>query len=113
MSVGLHIGSPGRAGPGRGDCMKAGPSVLALVGAVLLAGCAHLTHLEVIGIAKQAAERQGYHLRNYRKPAVRYEIGPEGKCWSVFFDCREPFPGNHFYVIVNDRSGVAKVMGGL
>ena len=89
--------------------------IMSMLAAILLTGCthdryAHSDRAEVIQIAKRVAEREGYHLEDYREPTARYEH--DGK-WSVFFDGREPMPGNHFSVEVDDRTGDAKTYGGM
>jgi hypothetical protein len=93
--------------------MKATFIILALVGSVLFVGCAHLHRSEVISIAKQAAALEGYHLGAYKRPTARFEIGPEGKTWSVSFDGKDLIPGNFFEVMVDDRTRETRIVGGL
>ena len=67
---------------------------------------------EVIRIAKQAAERQGADLRNYKEPKAHYEFTRKDKSWWVFFDGRVARLGNHFSVSVNDQTGETRFIGG-
>ena len=94
--------------------MKPARFVLALLAASLTAGCAaRLSRTEAIDIATRAAVREGYRPAECKKPTARYEIGRDGRFWSVFFDGTVPMPGNHFSVEIDDRTGDAKVYGGL
>ena len=92
--------------------MKGARSFLILIATVLLAGCTHLSRTEAIDIAKRAASHKGYSLEDYKTPAARFESGPDGKIWSVYFDGKIPVPGHHLSVKIDDRTGEAKVYGG-
>ena len=101
-----------------------------LMGTLVFAGCTHsprpvqtsvpdakpegarLSMAEVIRIAKQAAERQGADLRNYKEPEAHYEFTRKDKSWWVFFAGRVARPGNHFSVSVNDQTGETRFIGG-
>jgi hypothetical protein len=92
-------------------------SVLALA---LLAGCvhtprdgAHLSKLDAIRIAKEAAKRDGISLSNYQRPEARYRA--DDRTWFVFFDGRGFFraPGSFFGVHVDDQTGEARVSPGM
>ena len=88
--------------------------LLALLSAVTFLGCAHprLTRSEAAGIAQRAAGVEN-HLAEYKKPVARYWLIPERGCWEVFFQRRAPMPGGDFSVLVYDRTGDAKVRGGM
>ncbi len=84
-----------------------------------LTGCAHprpagarLTSSDVNRIAKQAAERSGIDLSDYKRPEARYR--PDGS-WFVFFDGHglSRTVGSHFAVVVDDRTGEARVSPGM
>jgi hypothetical protein len=101
-----------------------------LAGALVFAGCSHpprpsqtaapdtkpegarLRTAEAIQIAKQAAERQGVRLRDYKEPEAHYEFTHKDKSWFVFFDGRVAMPGNHFSVSVDDQTGKTQFFWG-
>jgi hypothetical protein len=83
--------------------------------AVLVSGCAHLqqmTKSDVVRVANQAAEVAGYHLTDYKEPQVHFEFTDKNHTWTVFYDGKVLVPGNHFLVLVNDRTKTARVMAG-
>lgn len=69
--------------------------------------------LEVIAIAKEAAQKSGYDPNRYGPPEVRYEPVEEDRTWSVIFHGLNDVIGNHFLVVVDDRTGRAALHGGL
>jgi len=73
---------------------------------------ARLSTAEAIQIAKQAAEREGVRLRDYKEPEAHYEFTRKDRSWFVFFDGRVAMPGNHFSVSVDDRTSKAQFFGG-
>ena len=79
---------------------------------------AHLSTAGVIQIAKQAAERDGYNLREFRKPSADYEPlvgrrGLRGMGWFVYFRGKdESKVGNFFSVSVDDETGESILIGG-
>jgi hypothetical protein len=105
-------------------------SLAVLAGALVFAGCSHpsrptqtaapdtkpegarLSTGEAIQIAKQAAERQGVRLRDYKEPEAHYEFTRKDRSWFVFFDGRVAMPGNHFSVSVDDQTGETQFFGG-
>jgi len=70
----------------------------------------HLTEVEAIRIADQAAERDGRHLSEYKPPKVRYYM--QDKIWSVFFDGEVSTVGNHFWVTIDDQTGATQMHRG-
>ena len=73
---------------------------------------ARLSQVQAINIAKQAAEREGRRLIDYKDPEAYYEFTRKDQSWSIFFDGKIPMPGNHFAVEVNDQTEFARVMPG-
>jgi hypothetical protein len=73
---------------------------------------ARLATAKVIRIAKEAAERRGVRLRDYKEPEAHYELTRKDKSWIVFFDGRVAMPGNHFSVSVDDQTGETRFFGG-
>ena len=85
--------------------------VFGLFASVMLVGCAYprLTRSQVIGIAQRAAGVKDP--AKYEKPVARYWLIPEKRSWQVFFHLRDPIPDADFSVLVDDRTGEAKVRG--
>jgi hypothetical protein len=66
-----------------------------------------LTAAAAIELAIQEARRLGTDLERYASPVVRFSWhGPEAT-WHVDFQGRNPQPGNHFSVDIEDRDGSA------
>lgn len=64
-----------------------------------------LTAAAAIDLAVQEARRLGTELERYESPVVRFSwYGPEAT-WHVDFQGRDPQPGNHFSVDIEDRDG--------
>ncbi len=88
-----------------------------LIGAILVAGCAHsgtqMSKFAVVRAAKQAAEKAGYKLADYQPPKAHIEYTNHDRMWTVFFELKPPgLPGGHFLVWIDDRTGHATVMPG-
>ncbi len=61
--------------------------------------------------ARRAAVAEGYDLEEFRAPRIIFDPGT--RQWSLFFaGSVEPAPGNHFHVLVDDRTGKASVRHG-
>jgi hypothetical protein len=73
---------------------------------------ARLSQAEVIRIATQAAERDGFRIADYKQPEAHYEFTRKDRSWTVFFDGRVAMPGNHFGVHVNDLTGETQIHRG-
>ena len=73
---------------------------------------ARLSTAEVIRIARQTAELHGIDLGKYKEPEAHYDHTSRDGSWFVFFDGRVPMPGNHFGVMVDDRTGEAQLHRG-
>ncbi len=66
---------------------------------------------KVRDIASRAAKAEGYDLEKFAAPKITFH--PETQQWWLFFlGIHEPCPGNHFSVVVDDRTGKASVRGG-
>ena len=66
---------------------------------------------KVYDIAGAAAKAEGYDLEKFAAPKVTFD--PEAQQWWLFFGgIVRPSPGNHFYVVVDERTGKASVRGG-
>jgi len=97
------------------------PLLLAVaLAAPLTGGCSHMRHsgarltkVEAIDIAREAAEREGRNLSEYKEPVARYEFVYKDKTWDVFFDGKVPMPGNHFSVEIDDQTGKTRLLPGL
>jgi hypothetical protein len=82
---------------------------------LLLSGCAHtprMTQPEVVRVAGQAGEAVGYSLTHYKEPEAHFEFTDKDRTWSVFYEGRELLPGNHFLVVIDDRTKATKVIDG-
>ena len=73
---------------------------------------ARLSEAQAISIAKQAAEREGRNLANYKDPVAHFEFIEKDRSWSILFDGKIPMPGNHFLVEVDDLTESTRVMMG-
>jgi hypothetical protein len=67
---------------------------------------------EAIALASTAAKKEGLDLAKFRQSSVCFDAAQERGSWVVFFDGRQPRPGNHFLVEVRDDSGATEVMPG-
>jgi hypothetical protein len=54
------------------------------------------------------AEHEGWNLGDYEEPTASLDAG----FWTVDFAGREPRPGNHFLVLVNDATGETELVPG-
>jgi hypothetical protein len=73
---------------------------------------ARLSQAQAISIAKKAAERAGYRLTDYEEPRANYEFTKKNKKWSAFFVGRDPKPGNHFLIWIDDQTEKTEVIPG-
>ncbi len=94
---------------------------------LIVAGCSHATHFEsevrpaaarlttaeAVRIAREAAEREGSRLSDYKPPEAHYDYTRKDKTWWVFFAGRVAAPGNDFFVSVDDQSGKTRVIPGM
>jgi len=89
---------------------------LGAIGAVVLVtGCAHVPHMtqsQVILAAGHAGQAAGYLLVDYEEPDAHFEFTDKDRTWSVFYQGRVASPGNHFLVVVDDRTAATRVVGG-
>ena len=70
-----------------------------------------LTKDKVCDLANRAAEAEGYELKEFAAPKIGFDS--EAREWSLFFEGTVvPAPGNHFSVLVDDRTGKASVRHG-
>lgn len=72
-----------------------------------------LTENEVVAIANQAAEASGADLSQFSKPEAYFEYVAKDYNWAVFYQGIKPTIGNHFLVVVNDRTRGTQLSGGL
>jgi hypothetical protein len=72
-----------------------------------------LTEEHVIAIANAAARDEHADLSKYRAPQAYFEYVKKDWSWAIFYDGIEPTIGNHFMVVVDDRTGDAEVVRGL
>jgi len=87
-----------------------------------LLGCGQSTHRhhsprfspeQIILVANQVAVKANIDLSKYKAPEVEFEYIEEDWNWAVFYEGIEPIIGNHFTVIIDDRTGFARIVGGL
>jgi len=66
---------------------------------------------EVLGVARRSAKAEGYDLDEFAPPKITFDS--ESRQWWLFFEGeKNPAPGNHFSVVVDDRTGRASVFRG-
>jgi hypothetical protein len=73
---------------------------------------ARLSTDEALAIARQTALDRGLNLDDFHPPEAHYELLQHDRMWFVSFDGRIAKPGNHFGVLIDDRTGEAKLQGG-
>jgi hypothetical protein len=81
----------------------------------LVSGCAHtprMAQAEVIRAAGQAGEAEGYRLAEYEEPEVHFEFTDRDRTWSVFYPGRVRGLGNHFLVVVDDKTAATRLVPG-
>lgn len=71
-----------------------------------------LSAAEAIELAIQEARRLGRELERYESPAVGFSWHGSEATWHVNFQGRDPVPGNHFSVDIEDRDGSARLHAG-
>ncbi len=65
----------------------------------------------VTDLARSAAKANGYELDSFAAPRITFNS--ESEQWSLFFEGTVvPSPGNHFLVIVDDKTGNTSVRHG-
>ena len=73
--------------------------------------CPSLEQSQAIQLAERAAEQNGYELHDYPDPKASFDL--EEERWIVFFEHRPPgFPGGHFAVFIDGKTGNATLMPG-
>ena len=61
--------------------------------------------------ANHAAEAEGYDLKEFAAPKITFDL--QANHWRLFYEgIVEPAPGNHFFVLVDDRTGETSVRHG-
>jgi len=66
---------------------------------------------QVHKVATRAAEAEGYDLKNFAAPKTTFDS--KTRQWSLFFEGTVvSAPGNHFWALVDDRTGKASVRHG-
>lgn len=71
-----------------------------------------MTSAHVIDLANREAAHQGRDLAKYEKPKAEYEFTKKDRTWTVFYEGKEMYPGNHFLVWVEDSTGKCQLMPG-
>ena len=72
----------------------------------------NLSPAKVINLANAEAASQGYDLAKYDAPRCDYELMRKDCIWTVFYEGKEKYPGNHFQVWVNDQTSACQLMRG-
>lgn len=65
---------------------------------------------DVIRIAKDYSQKAGYKLDDFFISKIEYDS--DEKEWSVFFEGIVPIPGNHYWIIIEDRTNGVQLMPG-
>jgi hypothetical protein len=71
-----------------------------------------MTQAEVVRAAAQSGKGAGYNLADYKEPDVHFEFTDKDQTWSVFYEGRVALPGNHFLVVVDDKTATTRVAPG-
>ena len=72
-----------------------------------------LARTEVLRIAEQTAESEGYDIGEYNMTGCHYEFTSEDHMWTIFYELKPPTPpGGHFMVSIDDRTKEATLMQG-
>ena|SRR5215831_7961779 len=69
-----------------------------------------LTEAEVVRIANTAAETKGYRIKDFKAPKLGCKLRNEDLTWTLFYEGKVPAFGDHFWVWVEDQTGVATVV---
>jgi hypothetical protein len=72
---------------------------------------ARLTTNEAVRIAVETAAKSGKYLDKYEVPQALYSSTQ--RQWMILFEGKEPTPGNHFSVEVDDATGCTQLYPGL
>ena len=75
-----------------------------------MSGRTKFTVAEVLSRAAAQAKAEGRDLRKYGGPALCYSA--KGARWAVFYDGLDPLPGNHFMVLVDERTQAVRLVPG-
>ena len=91
--------------------------VLLLLAAFFTAACAvagepTLKEAGVIKLSNAAAQKKGYRLADYGPPKAHYEYVHKDGSWSVFYEGKRRLPGNHFIVVIQDKTQKVELMPG-
>ena len=74
---------------------------------------ARLTLGAALHIAEAEVSKKHISLSDYSAPVFRYSHDKdEGYVWAFIYDGKVPMPGNHFLVVVNDRTQRAAFVPG-
>lgn len=72
-----------------------------------------LDRAEVLQIAEQTAESEGYDIVEYNMTGCHYDSTGEDHTWTVFYELKPPTPpGGHFMVSIDDQTKEATLMQG-
>ena len=63
-----------------------------------------LSQMEAHALALSAAKGRGVDLTRFHPPTICFAGSTQQ--WLVFFNGRGSYPGNHFSVFINDKTGV-------
>jgi hypothetical protein len=72
----------------------------------------NLSQDEVVSLANAEAAREGFDLAEYEAPRCSYDPARKDEKWTVFYDGKVKYPGNHFLVWVNDQTSACQLMRG-
>ncbi|WP_269633644.1 hypothetical protein [Pelomonas sp. BJYL3] len=73
-------------------------------------GRTRITVTAALSRAAAQARAEGWDLRKYAGPELCYSA--RDAKWTVFYDGLDPLPGNHFMVLVDERTKASRLVPG-
>ena len=64
-------------------------------------------------MADKFAIDRGINLSKYERPVAHYEAVTKDEEWCLWYDSKGLEVGNHFYVIIHDKTRKIRLRGGL
>jgi hypothetical protein len=75
---------------------------------------AHLTLAQALHLAEVEASKHHIDFSDFLEPSFEYSHdNNQGYTWAFIYDGKVPAPGNHFMVVVNDRTQHADFVPGM
>jgi hypothetical protein len=76
------------------------------------AGTPTLARDQVVQMADKFAKERGLDLDKYERPLVYYELIKKDDKWSVHYDGKSLITGDHFMIIIHDKTRKIVFYGG-